>query len=269
MLAVIRVLPPPKGYLMGRRAKKGKIPLEIHTKKILNAEFLEIYATSSKKGINYEALENKINPLLGHIVIEYDVRPPSSSPIKQYDDSEFLSRLMLNFAVDCIGKAAEIKRFTVMLTDKDANCSGVAAELVKTSAEVIVVTEKPKEYQSCIKYCFEKYGAIVKVLSRYDDPLPADCVVAPYGMQGMRLGIRPAVIFSGGSEMNAYRVDKNSILFPEEILAHCGDKIPPTAFAAALCEEEGIFSLLKTMPGFLIRNDVKSDQKKIINQMIT
>ena len=68
MLAVVRVLPPQKGFFANRRASMGRIPLEIRHKNLLGADILEIFAVTGKKGINYKSLGEKLRPLYGKTV---------------------------------------------------------------------------------------------------------------------------------------------------------------------------------------------------------
>ena len=83
MLAVVRVLPPQKGFFANRRASMGRIPLEIRHKNLLGADILEIFAVTGKKGINYKSLGEKLRPLYGKTVLQESLKSHNEFGITQ------------------------------------------------------------------------------------------------------------------------------------------------------------------------------------------
>ena len=287
MLAVVRVLPPQKGFFADRRAARGRVPLEIRHKNLLGADILEIFAVTGKKGINYRSLGEKLRPLYGKTVLQESLKSHEEFGIIQYDDFSFSQRMLLNFAVDVISRAARQTRVPVVLYDKRGECPPSAAELVRAGASVTVFTENPLAFKEIADYCYESFGAGIKLntpsasgrfaagISLYEKAdLPILCGGA---------------MFSSKTDRGAFFFDKRCILFPDELEDFCCADMPDMDFvpvrpleneytpisclpsvtlAAALCEECGAYSLLSMVPVFLVCDGELCSKEAVTDRIV-
>ena len=286
MLAVVRVLPPQKGFFANRRASMGRIPLEIRHKNLLGADILEIFAVTGKKGINYKSLGEKLRPLYGKTVLQESLKNHEEFGITQYDDFSFSQRMLLNFAVDVISRAARQTRVPVVLYDKRGECPPSAAELVRAGASVTVFTENPLAFKEIADYCFESFGAGIKL----NTPSADGCFAAGVSLyEGAGAPIFGGVMFSAEAAPGALFFDKRCILFPDELEDFCCADMPDADFvparpleneytpisclpsvtlAAALCEECGFYSLLSMVPVFLVRDGELCSKEDVTDGII-
>jgi|GEM_PF-3963719 len=164
--------------------------------------------------------------------------PPFTSP----DTTEYLQRLLVNFAIEVGETASKINRVKVLLIDIAGSCPGVCTELLKVAHQVVVMTNNPKRYDTCIRYTNQVLGTTPKVIGKTDKTSDISFIVAPYGLCGYIPQNVKTPVFSIKYSDDGYCVFEDGIIIEKFIKNACPQNISSFLFASQMFIERDYFT---------------------------
>ena len=268
MFTVLKLVhPPKKGWLKKIRAAYGWLPVEAEKQYAGDVPFYLLKCVPSQKGIVWSKVEKTAGPLAAKMVLPQNVVPPRGSTIIAYDYTEFARRLLVNFALETMKKAAQRKRLCAVLVDIQGRCTGVAVELLRCCAELTILTMHASAYDGCLLYTTENMGVTPVISSDPQIMDWADLIIAPYGFEEYCLPPLKTPVFSSGSGRMFMSVEDHSVVLPYKYMMMLPAGVMPIAFGAA-CYESGFARDLGYLtPPYLIQNNRKITPAETIRKI--
>lgn len=234
MLTIIKIVPPPKGFRIRRKARRGKIPPRQTLSQIRGLPFRVIEITAAPKEILEHQLKGLIEPHDGVITSGLDagVKIPCENV---YDTSDLEARWLVNTAVDIMKQYPKGRRARMLLVDRPGKCAGAAAELIPY-CEILVCTDRAENYENCAEYTRLKYGA-EPLLTQLSHPGRIHLALAPYGLGGITIPNASTPLLSPLPQDKGYCAGKEDLALLSDIAAAAPAGIDPALFTAAVFYE--------------------------------
>ena len=165
------------GFFSRRKAKLGKIP------PVINGIHIGAFpaAEVALVGNNHRAHLSYLAPYVRRGDVLVGARGMEDFGTSGLTE-EYARRQCVNLALDLIRQKEKHRPVQTVLIDKEGECVGVAAELLKVCNTVWVAAKRPELFAPCAAYTLERYGN-EPLMVRGELPR-TDLVVAPYGMEG-------------------------------------------------------------------------------------
>lgn len=183
MFVVFNVIQPVKGFFKHRKQKKYIAENGLHT--VRNEKGLPFYILDiieEKRGIDWKSVSAECGRYASRVIAPRNIILPDESDLKRFVPLSMNSVLIFNTAKEII-KNADLPpdKFSITLTDRNANHPSRILDLLPLSSQIRVVTAYPERYASVCAKALEEFGASLIIRPSYEKTSKPDAVICTDG----------------------------------------------------------------------------------------